>query len=135
MQPSEISFNYCKRVLKIVWNLQKLNVCLLSGKINFHWSLNKGRWNQFENLLHLIGIWTLFQSCDQLKFHFFISNNSSVCATIAQTEAIGKCHLSSLYLLVGFVLLDESIIPSRNVKFWFSISKLLPGTCLFNQLV
>ena len=33
-----------------------------------------------------------------------------MCATIAQTEAIGKCHLSALNLLVGFVLFDESIL-------------------------
>ena len=46
----------------------------------------------------------------KVKFHFFISNNSSVCATIVQTEAIGNCHLSALHLLVGIVLLDESIL-------------------------
>ena len=39
--------------------------------------------------------------------------------------------ISILRLLVGFVLLDESIL-SRNVKFWSSICKLFPGTCLFN---
>ena len=42
--------------------------------------------------------------------------------------------ISILRLLVGFVLLDESIL-SRNVKFWSSICNLFPGTCLFNQLV
>jgi len=53
-----------------------------------------------------------------------------VCATIAQTEAIGKCHLSALHLLLCFVLLDESVLL-RNVKFWSSIWELLPGACLF----
>ena len=33
-----------------------------------------------------------------------------MCATIAQTEANGKCHLSALYLLVEFVLLNEPIL-------------------------
>ena len=42
--------------------------------------------------------------------------------------------ISILHLHVGFVLLDESLL-SRNVKFWSSICKLFPGTCLFNQLV
>ena len=32
-----------------------------------------------------------------------------MCATIGQTEVIEKCHLSALHLLVGFVLLDESV--------------------------
>ena len=54
-----------------------------------------------------------------------------MCATIAQTEAIGKCHLSALHLLLCFVLLDESVL-FRNVKFWFSIWELFPGTCLFS---
>ena len=54
-----------------------------------------------------------------------------MCATIAQTEAIGKCHLSALHLVLCFVLLDESVLL-RNVKFWSSIWELLPGACLFS---
>ena len=53
-----------------------------------------------------------------------------MCATIAQTEAIGKCHLSALHLPLCFVLLDESVLL-RNVKFWSSIWELFPGACLF----
>ena len=54
-----------------------------------------------------------------------------MCATIAQTEAIGKCHLSALHLLLCSVLLDESVLL-RNVKFWSSIWELFPGACLFS---
>ena len=54
-----------------------------------------------------------------------------MCATIAQTEATGKCHLSALHLLLCFVLLDESVLL-RNVKFWSSIWELFPGACLFS---
>ena len=54
-----------------------------------------------------------------------------MCATIAQTEAIGKCHLSALHLLLCFVLFDESVLL-RNVKFWSSIWELFPGACLFS---
>ena len=54
-----------------------------------------------------------------------------MCATIAQTEAIGKCHLSALHLLLCSVLLDESVLL-RNVKFWSSIWELFRGACLFN---
>ena len=53
-----------------------------------------------------------------------------VCATIAQTEAIGKCHLSALHfvdLQVEFVLLDESIL-SKKVR--SSICKLFPKLAL-----
>ena len=53
-----------------------------------------------------------------------------MCATIAQTEAIGKCHLSALHLLLCSVLLDESVLL-RNVKFWSSIWELFPSACLF----
>ena len=34
----------------------------------------------------------LFLDDLKVKFHFFISSNSGVCATIEQTKAIGKCH-------------------------------------------
>ena len=54
-----------------------------------------------------------------------------MCATIAKTEAIGKCHLSALHLPLCFVLLDESVLFKRNVKFWSSIWELFPGACLF----
>ena len=54
-----------------------------------------------------------------------------MCATIAQTEAIGKCLLSALGLLLCFVLLDESVLL-RNVKFWSSIWELFPDACLFS---
>ena len=53
----------------------------------------------FKNLSYLCASRHIFSHMTNLevKFHFII-NSFSVCATIAQTEAIGKCHLSAFYI-------------------------------------
>ena len=92
----------------MVWDFQKLNVWLFSGKINFHQSLNEGRWNvwKFVIICFYIRLVTFFSHAT--NWNIFFTNSSvltknNVCATIGQTEAIGKWHLSA-YKLKSFVL-------------------------------
>ena len=54
-----------------------------------------------------------------------------MCATIAQTEAIGKCHLSALDLLLCFFFIGW-ISAVKDCKFWSSIWELFPDACLFS---